>query len=71
MQKLQVYGHPKLPTIGTILKNGDLAIVGSMNFQRSRRLGKSRRLPLRAELQPDRPLRCRISQQILDKRLCR
>jgi hypothetical protein len=30
----------RLPTIGTILKNGDLAIVGSMNFQRWRRPGR-------------------------------
>ena len=56
-----------LPTIGTILKNGDLAMVGSMNFHRSRRPGKSGRLPLGAELHAHRSLWRRISQQILDK----
>src|SRR2546425_612833 len=31
MQKLQVYGQPRLPSIGTILNNGALRNVGSVN----------------------------------------
>src|SRR6185437_15169582 len=39
MQNGHVYGHPRLPSIGTILSNGVFAIVGSMNFHRSSTLG--------------------------------
>src|SRR5204863_182765 len=41
MQKLHVYGHPRLPIIGTIFKSGAFRSVGSMNFQRSRTPGSS------------------------------
>src|ERR1039458_7023026 len=39
MQKLQVYGHPRLPSMGTILMSGAFLRVGSMNCQRSRTPG--------------------------------
>ena len=39
MQKLQVYGHPRLPSMGTILRKGAFLRVGSMNCQRSRTPG--------------------------------
>src|SRR3970040_1845597 len=35
MQKLQVYGHPRLPSIGTIFIKGAFLRVGSINFHRS------------------------------------
>ena len=41
MQKLHVYGQPRLPIIGTILIVGALSSVGSTNFQRSRAPGSS------------------------------
>ena len=41
MQKLHVYGHPRLPIIGTILKAGAFRSVDSMNFQRSRTPGSA------------------------------
>ena len=40
MQKLHVYGQPRLPIMGTILTAGALAIVGAMNFHRSRIPGR-------------------------------
>ena len=40
MQKLHVYGHPRLPSIGTILNSGAFWSVGSMNFQRARTPGR-------------------------------
>src|SRR5215469_5210789 len=39
MQKLHVYGQPRLPSIGTTLINGAFLTVGSINFQRSRTPG--------------------------------
>jgi hypothetical protein len=40
MQNGQVYGHPKLASIGTPLRLvGAFSSVGSMNFQRSRTPG--------------------------------
>ena len=34
MQKLQVYGQPRLAMVGTSLRMGVLAMVGAMNFHR-------------------------------------
>jgi hypothetical protein len=39
MQKLHVYGHPRLPSIGTILSMGALSSVDATYFQRERKLG--------------------------------
>ena len=41
MQKLHVYGQPRLASIGTSFRAGALRRVGSMNFQRSRTPGRS------------------------------
>ena len=42
MQKLQVYGHPRLPSMGTIFNSGALRSVRAMNFQRCCTPGSSR-----------------------------